>query len=365
MLVLDRSYSMDLAGASTCGQLRDAAKTFTGQFAEGRDHIGLISFGADALVQQAPTTSFQTQLGYIDSSGTNHAGSGSAALDAINCNGNTNSSQAISLAYNELWKQNLPGALNAIVFETDGIPNTATMNFWDSVHTVPGVVNGSSCTDKNAKTVASGGFASAAVLPNGGAHPLWTTQVPLCGLGGGPACGSNNSYLSGNPSLTPGGTGGEGYTAGIVGAVGSTDTGDPGTPPNDFIILQQPYTGVQPPDGNSNGFSTSFSSASGCNFTSNNYPATAADFAWFPATDVYGNSLNPASNPYKTITMTGDGFHVANTGWTNWHNAASNAADSAAYNARVGVPFPAPNASSNLTATIYVIGLRWHANHAA
>ncbi len=87
-------------------------------------------------MEQSPTTSFQSVLGY-----TNDQGSGTGLIDNINCQGNTNTSSAISVAYNELWKMNEPGALNVIVLETDGLPNTMTLNFWDSSNSVVGAQN--------------------------------------------------------------------------------------------------------------------------------------------------------------------------------------------------------------------------------
>ena len=36
------------------------------------------------------------------------------------------------MGYNEIYKMNLPGAFNVLFLETDGLPNTLTMNFWDS-----------------------------------------------------------------------------------------------------------------------------------------------------------------------------------------------------------------------------------------
>ena len=63
----------------------------------------------------APSTDFQTVLGY-----SNTSGSATGLIDAINCNGGTGTAQAISLGYNELYKKNLPGALNFIMLFTDG-----------------------------------------------------------------------------------------------------------------------------------------------------------------------------------------------------------------------------------------------------
>lgn len=326
MMVLDRSYSMQLASA--CGDLITAAKVFTGQFAAGRDRIGMVSFATDVVVHSQPTTNFQTTLGYSNSSG-----SGTGAIDTITCNGNTNTAQALSIAYNELWKMNMPGAMNVIMLETDGLPNTLTVNFWDSVHTVAGISSSSGCTDTANKTKSASGFGSAAVLPN------WSNRVPLCGLGGG-TCGSNNSYLPGNPTQTP---------AGIVGAVGTTDPGDPGTPPNYFLVMQQPY------NGNSQGGFNFINASGSCAFNSNNTPTTApSDLAWLPTTDVYGNQLNP-SNAFLGVSLSGG--YVQNSGWTNMHNAAQNAADNAAYQMRNGFNLPSPNNSTLLQPYIFVLGL--------
>ena len=344
MVVLDRSYSMVQSGS--CNNLKSAAKTFVGQFAAGRDRIGLASFAGEVLVQSAPSTSFRTNLGYyVDAS---HSGNGE--IDNIVCDGNTNTSQAISIAYNELWKMNLPGALNILLLETDGLPNSATVNFWDSANPATGgLANASNCTDINNHKMSTAapnkGFQTAAVLPQ------WSTRVPFCGGAGQAACGTNNSYLSGNPQTTPGGTGGASYSAGIVGVVGSNDPADGAAA---FYVLQKPYTGVMPAGGGFNPPYIAAATAPGCGFTGSH--GSVADFAWFPPTDVYGNKLKPAS-AYKAVTLAGDGIHVANTGWTNWHNGAINAADNAAYNARVGATLPAPNAGTNLSVLIDVIGL--------
>jgi Flp pilus assembly protein TadG len=343
MLVLDRSFSIQMAGE--CSTMIAAAKTFTGQFAEGRDNIGLVTFGGDVLMQQAPTTSFQSVLGY-----TNDQGSGTGLIDNINCQGNTNTATAISVAYNELWKMNLPGALNVLVLETDGLPNTLTLNFWDSTNTVAGLSNTSACTDKNGKTKSAGGFATAATFST----LQWTPQIPL----------GTTSYLSGNPTTT---------AAGLVGAVGTADPGDGAG--NIFIWMQQPYYGsMMPAPGGST--STYFQStwattaaghAPGCGFADasagpssggvNNYTTSAGDFAWFPLTDVFGNDLSPATNPYQTVTLTADSKHIANSGYTNYRAGAQNAADNAAYNARVGYALASPNTSTVLQASIFVIGL--------
>jgi Flp pilus assembly protein TadG len=341
MLVLDRSFSIQMAGE--CSTMIAAAKAFTGQFAEGRDNIGLVSFGADVLMEQAPTTSFQSVLGY-----TNDQGSGAGLIDNINCQGNTNTATAISVAYNQLWTMNLPGALNVLVMETDGLPNTLTLNFWDSTNNVVGLTSSSTCTDN------SGGKLYKDTAASSFSTIQWTPKIPL----------GTTSYLSGNPTTT---------AAGLVGAVGTADPGDGAG--SIFIFMQQPYYGTMMPapggSSSSNFESTWATSASGhaqgCAWAdasagpsaggSSNYPSTLSDFAWFPLTDVFGNQLNPSTNPYQTVTLTSDSKHIANSGYTNYRAGAQNAADNAAYNARQGYDLPSPNTSTVMQASIFIIGL--------
>ncbi len=286
MMVLDRSGSM----GGVCGTMVTAAKIFTGGFAAGRDMVGLVSFSDDVTLHASPTTNFQTVLGYSNSSG-----SGTGILDTITCAGGTGTAQAISVAYNELYRTNLPGALNVIMFETDGLPNTLTLNFWDSGSTTAGIAATSLCLDRNGKTKALGGFATLASLPS------WTPGVTL---------GSGSLFA--NPP------------AGIVAGVYSSDPSQ-----GSYFDLASDYWAD---DNYINAGNTP-----GCGFSATHN--STADFAWFPATDVWGNQLAPALNPYKTVATSGG--HVSNSGWTNYHAAALNAADNAAYQARTNPTIPA------------------------
>lgn len=301
MMVLDRSGSMQNAGA--CSSMIAAAKLFTGQFAAGRDQIGLVSFSGNAYLHSSPTTNFQSVLGYK-----NNSGSGSGALDNIVCAGGTSTAEAISVAYNELYRVNLPGALNVIMFETDGLPNTLTLNFWDSVNGKTALNNTSTCTDNNTKKLSQGGFASSAVLPN------WTSGLTL----------GSGSYFSNIP-------------AGMVGAVYSDDPGGS----NQFQLLMNYWTTSTSNSFNSTS-STMWANASGCAFNgSNSHPVTPSnnwDIGWFPTTDVWGNQLNP-SYGYLPVTLSG-GKIVANS-YPTYHNAALNATDNAAYRARSNATIPA------------------------
>jgi Flp pilus assembly protein TadG len=291
MMVLDRSGSMQTAGV--CGNMRTSAKIFTGQFAAGRDMIGLVSFSDNVTIHHAPSTDFQTQLGY-----TNSSGSGTGAIDTITCSGGTSTAQAISVAYNEIYKVNLPGALNVIMFETDGLPNTLTLSFWDGSRA--GLASSSPCTDKNTKTIATG-FKTTASLP------AWA-GVPSLGTG---------SYFTLQNYLV----------AGIY-------TADP-SQSHTFDLANNYWS--------SNSYISS-SSTPNCYF--NSYHSSTSDFAWWPAKDLWGNSLSPATNPYKTVTSDGSG-HISNgSSWLNFHNAALNAADNAAYRAR-----------TNATIGVYFFGI--------
>lgn len=323
MLVLDRSSSMNVSGA--CPTLKSAAKLFTGQFANGRDRIGLVSFSDGTFVHSAPTTNFQSVLGY-----SNLSGSGTGAIDNITCLGGTATAQAISIGYNELYKVNQPGALNVLLLETDGLPNTLTLNWWESSTNTAGLMPlgaTTGCRDANLLTKSSGGWATAASVRN------WTSGYNM------------NSGGTGFMSNIP---------AGMIGGLYSNDPGGTG-----FIALANPWH----PNANygingSGGTDSSLSSTAvnNCRFASSPN-SDISDFAWMPMTDVYGNSLKPATNPYLTVNSTGgrvDFTGTASQKWTNYHNAALNATDNAAYRVR---------SNANIPAYMFVIGLGGNASY--
>ncbi len=289
MLVLDRSNSMGAA----CPALITAGKTFTGQFSAGRDKIGAISFADNAYLHSVPTTDFQTTLGY-----TNSFGTGNGELDDITCAGGTATPQAIALAYNELYKLNQPGALNVIVVETDGKPNTITVNFWDGA--TAGIASGSGCRDNANKTKSGGGFTTSGSLPS------WT----------------------GGHSMNTGGTG---YMAdipaGIIGGLGGTDTGT-----NAFLLFNS-WTTVK--TNNYNETANQYASPNGCAMQGNHN--TLNDIAWLPQTDVYGNNFINGS--YKSVTGVSGG-HITSVNMTNIRNASFNAVDDAATRARTNANMP-------------------------
>jgi Flp pilus assembly protein TadG len=355
MLVLDRSSSMQTT--ASCPSLISAAMQFTGQFVNTRDKIGAVSFSDGVYLHSKPATGFQTTLGYVDNAGTAHNGAASVGLNNIVCTGGTGTAQAISEAYNELYKIAQPGAFNVIVLETDGLPNTMVLNWdmgtfgaatpkqiWTAFNTNTNIaITSNDCTDAAGKTAKNGGWLTTATVRD------WTS----------PAGGHSMN------------TGGTGYMADIpgqmIGAVYSMDPQGPANPPNpgtQFGVLGNAWH-----TSSNQGITTAVISPPGCGATGGfGYPVTPAlipDLGFLPATDVYGNQLNPATNPYsntlvgKAVTVNGV-VHTevafpsgALSEWQTYHNAALNATDNAAYNARVGT-----NLGGNpFQVTIYVIGL--------
>ena len=149
MMVLDRSGSMDsgnYGGLTACQVMVQAAKQFTGMFQQGRDRIGLVTFAETIQVAQTPTLNFQTALGYSNTSGTS-----AGALDTISCKGGTNTSSGVSIGWNELYKLQLPGALNIMVVFTDGTPTAATFNLQNAI------AAGSGCKDGSGVAISAGG----------------------------------------------------------------------------------------------------------------------------------------------------------------------------------------------------------------
>ncbi|MEQ1885105.1 MAG: VWA domain-containing protein [Bryobacteraceae bacterium] len=295
MLVLDRSGSM----GGSCSALISAAKQFTGQFAAGRDQIGLVTFSDGVAPVIAPSTSFQTTLGY-----SNSMGSANGALDTIKCNGSTGTAEAVSLGYNELYKKALPGALNLVVVETDGLPNTAVYNWWDGSSS--GISASSGCKDANNKTRAAGGWSTAS------SGRQWFA-------------GQNLS--SGGSSFIPN------ISAGTIGAISASD------PPNrTMTVLRNP---LQVSHATTNNTVNITGTAPGCTFA-NSTSSRISDFSWMPSTDVYGNAINP-SGAYKSVTTTNGKIAVTgdtNTDWSNIRNAALNLTENAAYRARTNSTLP-------------------------
>jgi len=118
VVVMDRSGSLSNSYSGqppACGPLKAAAANFVDQFAESRDNVGLITFATSSRVDYPLATTFKTTVeGYINS---------------VNCTGATSSAQALWQGYDQLVTLNQSGALNAILFFTDGRPTSVTEDF--------------------------------------------------------------------------------------------------------------------------------------------------------------------------------------------------------------------------------------------
>ena len=253
-----------------------AAKVFTGSFAAGRDRIGYDNF--------QPTDLYRFGANYRTFRRFSDTRTDSVPLTALSIPSTAMAVRArprpCRIAYNELYKQALPGALNILMLETDGLPNTGTYNFWDG--SAAGIADASGCKDSANLTPASNGWKTAASMRD------W----------------DGTGY-----SMNSGGTG---FMSNIpAGAIGAFYSSDPGS--KSFNVLYYPWQAGD--TGNTN--STDVTNASGCKF-SGGVTNTYSDFAWLPSADVYGNQVNPA-NAYQSLTLTGG--HVAlsgtvNTDWT-------------------------------------------------
>jgi Flp pilus assembly protein TadG len=113
MIIMDRSTSLTNSGA--CAPLKAAAVGFVEKFSEGRDNLGLITFATSSLVDRPISSTFKAPVETI--------------LNNVVCDGATSSAQALWQGYRELVRLNQNGALNAIVFFTDGRPTAVTENF--------------------------------------------------------------------------------------------------------------------------------------------------------------------------------------------------------------------------------------------
>lgn len=146
VLVLDRSSSM----SGVIGDLKNAAAEFVNKFAEGRDQVGLVVFGGSAIVAFPPRDPNNPGAGPGPASNFKSATPSVASLIGnIAWGSNTGTAEALTLAYRELKKNPLDGALNLIVLFTDGLPNGISAYFNEPGKTVMTAAGGK-CTYKTA-----------------------------------------------------------------------------------------------------------------------------------------------------------------------------------------------------------------------
>ena len=115
MIVMDRSGSLGSGPGSACEMLKSAAELFVDHFSEGRDNVGLITFATNSRIDSPLSTTFKTAISNV--------------LTPMTCNNYTNTSQALWQAYDALATLNQPGALNAMLLFTDGLPTAVTQDF--------------------------------------------------------------------------------------------------------------------------------------------------------------------------------------------------------------------------------------------
>lgn len=163
VMVLDRSGSLTNSGS--CAPLKSAAVSFIQSFVNGRDRLGLVTFGTTYRSDFDPATDFQSRGG---------GGDMVTMVNNIACVGGTNAAAAYWAAYQKLVAINEPGALNVILFFTDGQPNTLHMPALQIKAT-------SACTNKTAKngvvtpagTAIWGIFLAAETGPPPAPNPDW------------------------------------------------------------------------------------------------------------------------------------------------------------------------------------------------
>jgi len=263
MVVLDRSNSMQTAGV--CPQMVSQARSFVSQFTNGRDQLGLITFMSGSNLDYPPTVNFKTQTPSLDTT-----------LSTLVCGGNTGSAQAISQAYAQLQAMTLlePGAINILVFFTDGQPNGLTFDF--------------------------------------SSLPIKTQSDSRYGTGENPYPSTTTYYTMPKSNCSSG-------TA-LMGVMAMETYSD--SAEATVGMLNSATTSI------SNTTETTVSGTSNCNFASN-FVNMREDIAYMPSKDHWGNS----TSGYKGEELVPSGPYInqlrVDTG-TSLTTASTNAADNAA-----------------------------------
>ncbi len=300
ILVLDRSGSM--ANSSSCEPMKTAARSFIANFAEGRDRLALITFSSGMYVGYQPSKNFKTSSPTLDS-----------VISTISCTGGTSSAMAISEAYQLLQAINEPGALNMILFFTDGVPTALTAN-WP--------------VKKLADTRYGDGSTSYSNTGSTYSFPKSTCYD---------AAGRTNSNAAWNPQ----------DRLGVMATIGSAEDSTGAT----YGIYARYSTGVNATDVSINGATSGNESRQGCSFGSGttNLTYVRRDIAYIPTQDAYGNATGCCyDNRITTFTSGNYSGKFRPDKPINIGAAARNATDNAATRIR---------SDTNLTPTFYVIGL--------
>jgi hypothetical protein len=254
ILILDRSGSMQTSGS--CAPMVSAATQFVNMFADGRDRIGMVSFGASWLLAFAPSQTFLSSAPSLPTQ-----------IGKLKCFGNTSTAMALSEAYKQIQLINEPGTLNIIVFFTDGLPNGITATFPVKTQTDNRYGYGTS-----PYTSTSTSYSMAPSTCKDGASKAYPTAgwAPVARLG---VLAQGSSYST------------YGYTTGLYEPAQPSITSSTEPIINGAVGTNKDYRG--------------------CAFaTSSNY--VRRDIAYIPNADYYNNST---TSGYKTVTKFASGAY--------------------------------------------------------
>jgi Flp pilus assembly protein TadG len=201
MIVVDRSGSVLTEGAngtivSVLNQF--VANSATSTFVDGRDVVGMVSFGGGWRLDLPPTTSFQSASYNVG--------------DAINNiawgNNGTNTADGLYQAWYQLRQLNQPGALNVILLLTDGRPSGFSGTFTSTA---------------NCQATSHAGVIQSYVgLPVGSQnYPFWPPPTSASGTG----CPSGGCVLGVTSTTYQGAAQANGYGYNEMNYLGSNSTG--------------------------------------------------------------------------------------------------------------------------------------------
>ena len=285
MMAIDRSGSLETSGS--CDDVEEATKVFSNMFANGRDKVGFLTFGGSYRVDYQPTKYFKISPSVTEQLENLYPGG---------CQGWTGSAQGLTMAYKKLVEVAEPGALNVLVFFTDGRPNTISAD-WNVRTDSSGTGSTSRCWD-------------------------WQGNVPAGNAAWNPVNQIYRGWVS---------SGGDGIRE--IGAPPLPISGEEAA----LVEIPVGYGGPAKAAGND------------CFYRSSR-PATD-DIAYYPDRDMYQNRTNTG---YKPVDLWGSGPYngrIRQDVQLTRENAAINAVDDAAQRIRDKVDNP------NVTVVVHAIGL--------
>lgn len=135
MIVVDRSGSVVVEGANSTivTVLNNFVATSSSYFLDGRDEIGMISFGGTWKLDFAPTVYFQSSTPNIGTA-INNIPFTTTSGGSTSANSGTNTAEGLYQAWYQLRQINDPSALNVILLLTDGRPSGFTGTFTSTAH---------------------------------------------------------------------------------------------------------------------------------------------------------------------------------------------------------------------------------------